>query len=159
MDRKENNRAYTADEIIKHLDLKPLEREGGWFKFMYKSDIEVQQSALPSTFKKDHVCASYIYYLLKKDEVSALHMLSSDEVWFWLAGGTLKMRVSNTDELIHAKEILIGSDFIKENISYLVKGNTWQTTEVVEGDYVLVACVVVPSFDQEEYFMKGESNV
>ena len=83
---------YTAEEIIKQLGLQPLIPEGGWYKFMYKSEIDITKEQLPSTFKNDHGCASYIYYLLKKGEVSDLHMLSSDEIWFWLAGGKMYRR-------------------------------------------------------------------
>ena len=150
---------YSAEEIIKQLQLRPLEREGGWFRLMYKSDVNIPRDRLPATFKVDHTCVSCIYYLLKKGEVSDLHMLSSDEMWFWLSGGTLRMRISDRDDQKKIEEILIGPDLFNENISYLVRGNKWQTTELVDGDYALVACVVTPSFDENEYFSRGESNV
>jgi len=150
---------YTADEIIEELGLKPLEGEGGWFKLKYTSDINVPKSMLPIEFSDDRACASQIYYLLKKGEVSKLHMLLSDELWFWLSGGTLKMTTSDSEDLVNQKITIIGSNIVTEELSHLVTRKTWQTSEVISGDYVLVACVVIPGFRNEDYFEKGEWNV
>lgn len=142
---------YTGDEVIEYLDLKPLQREGGWFRIMYRSEVDAKD--LPARFTSDHKCASYIYYLLKKGEESKLHMLNNDEIWFWQAGGSLKMQVSDTAAMYDYEEIIIGSDIMNEKLSHVVASEKWQRTVVNSGDYCLVACVVTPSFEESDFFL------
>ena len=81
-----------AKEIIKKLCLSPLQGEGGYFRF-------VQEFGEKS---------GYIYYLVTEDTFSHLHLLDTDELWFFLEGdeaeqtivdekGSIERRVLDSD--------------------------------------------------------------
>src|ERR1044071_9437046 len=58
-----------AQRIIAELRLAPLAREGGWFRQTWAT-----------------AAGSAIYYLMTPEDFSALHCLSSDEIWHFHAG-------------------------------------------------------------------------
>ncbi|MEZ4607724.1 MAG: cupin domain-containing protein, partial [Deinococcales bacterium] len=62
-----------AEEVIEMLGLVGLEPEGGFFKRTYPPPY---QSPI----------ASAIYYLLKDDDISAMHCLNADEIYHFYDG-------------------------------------------------------------------------
>ncbi len=145
--------SYDADYYIKKLELEP-HYEGGWYKFIWKSDNMIPKSILGDEYTGDRASASVIYYLLKAGEVSAWHKLCSAEVWFWHAGGSLKMTLGGSDELPkEEKEIILGNKIDKgEQLQAIIPSGVWQTSAPCAGeDFVLVSCVVSPSFHIDEF--------
>ena len=78
-------------DIIKALDLVPLEPEGGYFRQIYKSEDIV----LHSKTGKMRPAMTSIYYLLDQNTFSAFHRLPSDEVYHLFSGGTVDLFLIN----------------------------------------------------------------
>lgn len=126
----------TAAEVISALKMEPLTDEGGWFS--------------PNWRSKDDKTVSCIYYLLKTGERSRWHQLKSNEVWTWHAGGTLRMTLGGTADWPQAIQVqLIGPSSPVGVVPELV----WQTTQVCDGDWALVSCVVAPAFRDEDCYL------
>ena len=92
--------SITAEEIITNLDLQP-HPEGGWYRetFNNRADGEIRGTM------------TAIYFLLKKGETSHWHrVLDADEVWSWIAGGSLTFShiapASETDTGTAARPVL-----------------------------------------------------
>jgi len=85
---KQNNN-LSADQIITLYDLKELPLEGGFFCRSYYSSDEISEACLPTRYKEMRALGSAIYYLLTTDSFSAIHKLSTDEV-FHLLDSSLK---------------------------------------------------------------------
>lgn len=132
---------YTAKDLIEKLQLEP-HPEGGWFRFVWRSGV---------TAGGNNTC-SYIYYLLQKGEISRWHKLVPSEVWCWHQGGSLEMTLGGSGELPFAGQTLRVGPRIDEGEDFqlVAPAGQWQTTRVVDGDFVLVSCVVAPAFRDED---------
>jgi uncharacterized protein len=71
----------TLEWLKKHLDLRPLPAEGGYYSETYRSPIKLAPSALPSHYRSERSISTAIFYLLTNDTFSAMHMLPADEIY------------------------------------------------------------------------------
>lgn len=135
---------YTAEELIDKLGLEP-HSEGGWFRFCWRS-------AVPAG---DNAACSYIYYMLRRGEISRWHKLLPDEVWTWHAGGSLEMTLGGSGGAPEARGTLrLGPRLeLGEGFQIAAPAGGWQTTRVVDGDFVLCSCVVAPAFRDEDCYL------
>lgn len=130
----------TAEEYIQALHMEPLVDEGGWFAPVWRAT--------------DDKTVSVIYYLLKKGERSRWHQLKSNEIWAWHAGGTLEMTLGGTGDWPRPeKKQVIGPDCP----TGIVPALEWQTTQVKEGEFALVSCVVAPAFFDADCYLPHPS--
>lgn len=129
--------------------------EGGYYKFVCKTDVIIPQENLPKVYDGDRESCSVIYYLLKPGQTSCWHKLLSEEIWFWHAGGTLEMTLGSGENApVSEKTIMIGSDLEKgETFQAIVPAGKWQTTTPVGDQFVLVSCVVSPAFEVEDFIL------
>lgn len=145
---------YTAQQIIEKLKLEP-HIEGGWYRFMWASSVHIAKEALPKGYTGARKSASYIYFLLKAGEVSRWHWLRSAEMWAYHAGGSLEMVLggSGPAPVECARQRCGPRIFEGESYTMLAPANSWQTTSVIDGDFVLASCVVSPSFCDEDFLL------
>lgn len=141
---------YTAQELIELLGLQP-HPEGGRFAFVARSGVEVPDGVL-SGFHGSRDTCSYIYYFLEKGQISRWHQLKSTEVWTWHMGGSLEMTLGGTGESPVPESTLRVGPRLEQGESFQIMAppGQWQTTRVIDGEYVLVSCVVSPSFDDAD---------
>lgn len=150
--------SQNGDYYIEKLGLEP-HYEGGWYKFIWKSDKSIPQVILGEDYSGDRASASLIYYLLKSGETSTWHKLRSAEVWFWHAGDSLKMTLGGSGESpVKSKEIILGSNLDKgEQLQAIISAGVWQTTTPSAGsDFVLVSCVVSPGFHDDDFMFPNK---
>jgi predicted cupin superfamily sugar epimerase len=95
----------TDDQLISDLSL-VRHPEGGWFRRTYKS---AQSIGLE---RGERACASSILYFLKANEISCLHQLQSDEIWYFHSGSPLKIHQFASG---HYSQALLGTDFVRCN--------------------------------------------
>ncbi|HBH50169.1 MAG TPA: hypothetical protein DDX98_16100 [Bacteroidales bacterium] len=141
-----------AEYWIQHLGLKP-HPEGGFFHEEYRSSIEIEAKNLPVGYKSAHRLATSIYYLLRSEDISRLHRLRSDELWFFHAGSPVKVIFIDTEGKKHTH--LLGNNHEKaEQFSLLIPAGCIFCAEVTHPDsYGLVSCVVAPGFEFEDFEM------
>src|SRR5437868_1119301 len=80
----------TADYWIKKLGL-AAHTEGGSFRRIYTAGMRLPEAQLPDTFHGSRPIATAIYFLLQKEQFSALHRIASDELWHFYAGDPLQL--------------------------------------------------------------------
>lgn len=145
---------YTAEYFIENLKMVP-HREGGWCSTSSGTfGLDIPADQLPG-YSGSRNGASVIYYMLRKGECSGWHTLLSDEVWIWQYGGSLEMSLGGNGEKPAVEEIKrIGLHFENgEQMQALVPAKSWQTTKVLNGDFVLVSCIVSPAFHYDDFFL------
>ncbi len=81
----------TVAEIIEYLGLLPLPTEGGYFGVTYTADEGIPADGLPERYTKDRSMAGAIYFLETTDQFSAMHKLSTDELYYYHLGDPLEM--------------------------------------------------------------------
>lgn len=140
----------TVTILVKELDLLP-HPEVGYFKEVYRSKETILQGALPERFSGDRNFATAIYFLIEKNNFSALHKIKSDETWHFYYGDALE--VIEIDENGKLTSTLVGNKLLEgESFQYTVKANTWFGSRVSNGgNFSLVGCTVAPGFDFNDF--------
>lgn len=132
----------TAAELITALDLRPLPREGGYFRETYRA-----AESLPGRPKS---LATAIYYLLTKETFSALHRLPSDEVFHFYLGDPVSMLQLRPDGT--GKVITLGTDILAgQSPQAIVPAGVWQGSWLESGSFALLGTTMAPGFDFADY--------
>lgn len=126
--------------------------EGGWYAETYRSAVPIG----------DRVTATAIVFLLLPGEESAWHRVRSDELWIHRKGGPLELDLGGQgDQPAFADRAVLGPDLSAGHVlQSLVPGGHWQAARPAGAEPVLVACVVTPGFDFEDFELApGSRNV
>ena len=139
----------SAQYWIDHLQLKP-HPEGGFFREMYRSNEIIPKNALPVRYTGDRNFSTSIYFLLRSEDISAFHKITSDELWFFHAGSSVDVHI------IADKEVSVIRFGINLEHGEVPQGtipkNCWFGAKVTKpNSYALVSCTVAPGFDFEDF--------
>ena len=131
----------TAKYYIDTLNMEP-HVEGGYFK-----ESLLSQDSLPGQERK---LWSSIYFVLQEGEASHLHVLGSDEVWYFHDGNPLTIYMISPEGEMFAPQL--GLDIEAGQLPQIVvpKGYIFGSRMENPG-YSLVGCMVSPSFQYEEF--------
>jgi predicted cupin superfamily sugar epimerase len=123
--------------------------EGGFYRETYRSPL----IHTPDGWDAPRALATAILYLLPAAERSAWHRVRGDELWLYQAGAAMVLSV---DDYVR----VVGPDRLAgQEPQVLVPGGVWQsaTPDPSGGDaWSLVACVVVPGFDFDDFELRRE---
>jgi predicted cupin superfamily sugar epimerase len=124
-----------ATEVIDALGLRP-HPEGGWF-------VETWRAPAPTGSRP---ASSAILYLLAAGESSHWHRVDADEVWQFVAGDGLELRVWSEGAAHIAVHHLGGGVTAGDEAQVVVPSGTWQAARPL-GAWTLVGCIVAPAFE------------
>jgi predicted cupin superfamily sugar epimerase len=129
------------DALVTRLGLLP-HPEGGFYRETYRAPVTTR------TARGERAASTAIYFLLRREDVSALHRIASDEGWHFHAGAPL--RIVCLDERGHT-ELHLGLDLAAGQAPQaVVPAGTWFGARS-EGDFTLVSCTVAPGFDFADF--------
>jgi predicted cupin superfamily sugar epimerase len=131
----------TADELIRHLNLTPHPKEGGFFRETYRSAESHGKRSVSTA----------IYYLLTPNTFSALHRLQSDEIFHFYLGDPVRMLQLDPDG--RGRTIVLGADVLGgQQLQVIVPRGIWQGSLLEPGGaFALLGCTVAPGFDYADY--------
>ncbi|MBN2282170.1 MAG: cupin domain-containing protein [Candidatus Marinimicrobia bacterium] len=140
-----------AEYIIKKLNLIPLELEGGFYRRTYTCEKRVGRNK--------RSIGSAIYYLITKNDFSALHQLvSSDEIFHFYYGDPVEMLLLDNDgngEVVTMSNEPGGYFHPQQKVP---KG-TWQGMSLKPGGTIgLLGVTVTPAFHYRD-FVLGDRNM
>ncbi len=142
------------EQLIKFLDMKPLENEGGLFRQTYLSPLVYQPDNQPGA---EHPLCTTIYYLLtaESNSFSELHKLPSDEIYHFYLGDPVEQLRLYPDR--HGELVLLGQEILHgQQVQSVVPGGVWQGSRLAEGgEYALLGTTMAPGYRVEEY-MRGD---
>jgi hypothetical protein len=139
-----------AADWIETLGLEP-HPEGGFYRETYRSHRLLGGRA---------PVATAIYFLLRKEDISAFHRIASDELWHLYAVTPLtRLRVWRLTPDGHLGTFLLGTEPARNEVFQdVVPAGDWFAAEVevlAGGDasqaYALVGCTVSPGFQFSEF--------
>ncbi len=141
----------TAQEIIAHLNLQPLDREGGYFVETYRSPGKIPTKALGGKYHSDRAFGTAIYYLLTPDTFSAIHSLPADEIFHFYLGDPVEMLQLRPDG--SGERIIIGPALESGmQPQVLVQAGVWQGSRLMPGgQFALLGTTMTPGFEFEDY--------
>jgi uncharacterized protein len=142
-----------VQDLIQSLDLQ-AHPEGGFYRETWRSNLILPQSTLPDDYTGDRTAGTAILFLLPTGHSSRWHRIKSAELWFHQAGDPLELTIAVSIES-ESPPIYLGRD---RTFQAVVPPNWWQKARPIGGEagYSLVACVVVPGFDFEDFELIGE---
>lgn len=126
-----------SSQWIRKLGLKP-HPEGGYFQETYRC-----REKIPG---KRRSFATAIYYLLEEGQFSAFHRLKSDEIWYFHAGGPLKIFLLDGSSKAHVIEL--GRSRFQ---AVIPKGVWFAACPGSRSPFSLVSCSVSPGFDFSDF--------
>jgi predicted cupin superfamily sugar epimerase len=133
-----------ADDVARLWDLAP-HPEGGFYRRTYESSLIATPPGWPAT----RALATSILYLLAPGERSAWHRVRGEELWLWQGGSPMLLTFAGEDHLV-------GPDRgAGEELQVLVPAGEWQSAIPATEQWSLVACVVAPGFDWDDYELRG----
>ena len=141
----------TAEEIIKHLQLQPHPKEGGFFRETFRSSESFAASALPPRYQGSRAASTAIYYLLTPNTYSALHRLQTDETFHFYLGDSIRMLQLHPDG--STETIVLGPDVMGgQQLQVVVPRGVWQGSLLEPGGaFALLGCTVAPGFEYADY--------
>ena len=144
-----------ASVLIEKLGLKP-HPEGGYFAETFRSSIEPTL-----TDGRVRAASTAIYFLLPSGSFSALHRVSSDEVWHFYDGEPLELVTITPEGGLECT--LLGRNLTAgERPQHVVPAGVWQAARMAGAmgvGYSLVGCTVAPGFDFEDFDMPGRASL
>ncbi len=144
----------SLSDVMKILELKPLEPEGGFFVETYRAKEEIDARQLGMGHAGSRSLSTAIYYLLTPDSFSAIHRVPGDEIFHFYAGDPVEMLELLPDG--SSRIVTLGSD-IRNGMAlqHIVKGGVWQGARLMKGgEYALLGTTMAPGFDYAD-FVKG----
>ncbi|MBN1115707.1 MAG: cupin domain-containing protein [Bacteroidales bacterium] len=141
-----------AEYWISHLGLKP-HPEGGFYNEIFRSSVKIPKEELPIGYKSSRRVATSIYFLLRSGDISRLHRLRSDEIWYYHTGGPVKIVYIDKEGHKHKKFLGCNIEKAEEPCILISAGNIFAAEPVEQDSYCLMSCVVAPGFEFEDFEM------
>ncbi|MDF3066109.1 MAG: hypothetical protein K0R38_1710 [Polyangiaceae bacterium] len=139
----------SADEVIAALQLAP-HPEGGFYRETFRA--EPLPGPLPERGQRS--ASTAIYFLLRRADFSALHVVASDEAWHHYYGDALELHCF--DRAGSHREVRLSSQLqLGERPQHVVLSGELQGARVVPGPhgFALCGCTVAPGFDFADFRM------
>ena len=138
--------------IIETLGLQP-HPEGGHFAEIWRADERIDAANLPGRYGGDRNFGTAIYYLLGPDDVSAMHRITSDEIFHFYLGDPVEQLHLMPDGSHRVVEI--GPDLAAgQRPQVIVPRGVWQGARVKPGGrFALMGTTVAPGFDFADFEM------
>jgi predicted cupin superfamily sugar epimerase len=143
----------TADDLIRLLHLKPLPKEGGWYRETYRSALQLPATILGPRYCAARSAGTAIYYLLTPDTCSALHRLPTDEVFHFYLGDPVEMLQLGPNAEDGGRIVTLGSDILAgQQVQTVVPAGVWQGSLLrSDGAFALMGTTMAPGFDFADY--------
>lgn len=140
-----------AQLIIDRLRLTPHPEEGGWFLETHRADEFLAPEVLPGRYSGPRALGTAIYYLLTPTTYSHMHLLQSDEVFHFYAGGPCEMLQLHPDGA--GETLVLGNDVLAgQHPQIVVPRGSWQGLRLLPGaEFALMGCTVAPGFEYADY--------
>lgn len=139
----------TAQQVIDALSLRP-HPEGGFFSETFRARSLPQ----PLPGRGERSASTAIYFLLQQSDFSALHVVTSDEVWHHYLGDPLELHCF-TEAGSHRAVTLGAALELGHRPQHVVASGELQAARVQPGPhgFALCGCTVAPGFDFADFRM------
>ena len=92
-----------------------------------------------------------IYFLLRSSDISHLHRLQSDELWYYHAGSSLTVHMIYPDGTYEAKKLGLNIEAGEQPQILVPKYTIFGSSVDEPHTFSLVGCMVAPGFDYADF--------
>lgn len=124
--------------------------EGGYFAEIYRSSFTIGPKIAGAEYSGERNLATSIYYILANNQVSKLHQLKSDELWYYHYGSPLLVHVFYENDY---KSYILGMDVNESHRPQIIipAGAIFGAEVIYKASFTLVGCVVTPGFHFSDF--------
>jgi predicted cupin superfamily sugar epimerase len=141
-----------AKKYIKQLQL-TKHPEGGYYKEVYRSGEIILPGHLPNRYKQSRSLSTSIYFLLEGKQISAFHLLQSDELWHFYDGCPVLVYIINQKGELSIKKF---GGRKNGELQLAIEKQNWFAAEIKDKkSFALFGCTVSPGFEFA-YFELGK---
>ncbi|MFY0519096.1 cupin domain-containing protein [Lysinibacillus sp. UGB7] len=135
---------YSAQYFIDKLNLAE-HQEGGYYISSFRSadEMAVRDVTRP--------IYTSIYFLLRSQDISHLHRLKSDELWYYHAGSPLTVHMIYPDGTYEAKKLGLNMETGEVPQVAVPKNTIFGSSVEDTNTFSLVGCMVAPGFDFADF--------
>ncbi|MFJ7850018.1 cupin domain-containing protein [Peribacillus sp. NPDC097206] len=139
-----------ANYYVTKLGMEP-HPEGGFYKRTFESEEQTSDQELSVEFEGKRKLYTSIFFLLGSKDISHLHRLKSDELWYYHAGSPLTIHV--IDENGDYKERKLGINLDEGEVPQVLvpKNSIFGSSVMDEDTFSLVGCMVSPGFEFQDF--------
>ncbi|MGE7780431.1 cupin domain-containing protein [Peribacillus sp. NPDC097264] len=139
-----------ANYYVTKLGMEP-HPEGGFYKRTFESKEQTSNQELSVEFEGKRKLYTSIFFLLGSNDISHLHRLKSDELWYYHAGSPLTIHV--IDEKGDYKESKLGINLDEGEVPQVLvpKNSIFGSSVMDEDTFSLVGCMVSPGFEFQDF--------
>ncbi len=132
-----------AQEVMALLGMKP-HLEGGYFCSTYVSEEKTDDG---------RAAGSAICYLLTPDDCSAMHRLTTDEIYHFYLGDPIELLLLYPDG--HGETVVLGQDILRgQRVQFVAPAGVWQGSRLMPGgEWGLVGTTMAPGYDASAFTM------
>lgn len=135
-----------ANEWIRYLQMEK-HPEGGYFKSSFQSE----EAIAFDSHGTERLIYTSIYFLLRSGDVSHLHRLKSDEVWYFHAGSSLTVHMIEENGTYRQEKLGLDIQRGEKPQIKVRKGTIFGSTVDRKETFALVGCMVAPGFDFTDF--------
>ncbi len=144
----------TAQTLIDHHGMARIPHEGCWFAISYQSPLQLPAETLPDNFgNAPRLAGSAIYALVTREDFSAMHRLTQDEIWHFYLGDPIELLLLHPDGSNNV--ILLGPDIVAgQHLQFTVPAGVWMGARPLrdaEDAYSFFGCTLCPAFENRDY--------
>ena len=139
-----------ANEWITRLGLEQ-HPEGGWFKECYQA---------PSTYGTSddgRVMGGTIYFLLAGEEISHLHVIDCEEIWYYHEGCGVRIYCLSEDGSVTYQDLGLGEGC--QPMVVIPKGVIFGASNLNPDSYTLMSCATMPNFHYEGFRLVAKTEL
>ena len=130
----------SIEQLIEQMQLQP-HPEGGFYRSTLRADemLTLERGERP--------LYTSIYFLLRSQDISHLHRLQSDEIWYYHGGSALTIHMIHPDGTYEAKKLGLNIEAGEQPQIVVKKNAIFGSSVDAENTFGLVGCMVAPGFD------------
>ncbi|MDA3846578.1 MAG: cupin domain-containing protein [Vallitaleaceae bacterium] len=156
----------TSGKYVKELDM-TKHPEGGYYKEVYKHQTRISINQFDNNTDvigyedrmTDRALATSIYFLLEKGDISHLHVLESDELWYFHDGEPLTIVMINPkgdgSGNLELKKVILGLNLSEGQKPQVIVPAGMIFGSLIESNlpncFSLVGCMVSLGFEFEDF--------
>ncbi len=137
----------SAEFWITHLKL-VKHPEGGNYREIYRSALKCQIGDAVGGHRN---AGTSIYFLLEKNQFSAFHKISFDELWHFYAGSALEIFEIESETGLLVRHMLGPNPQLGEEFQRVIRGGNWFAARPIGATFSLVGCTVAPGFEFPDF--------
>lgn len=138
-----------SEELTKQYELE-AHPEGGYFKEVYAASY---------MYEENRETAGSIYFLLSENDISHMHVIDCDEVWYYHEGCGMRITVIDNEGNITHEDL--GMDFNHQQKAMVVipKGVMFAAENLDKSSYTFVSCATTPQFQYQGFRLVSEDEM